>query len=1200
PFIQSDIHIQSDRDKDKDKEMNIFSSLMKPKNKFSLENLKYLYTTLVKNPVITPSNSGVIVETLRQIAEVLIWGDQNNNSLFEFFQERNLLGFFVSILDQKTSSSVTIQLLQTLSILVENLRTQYSIYYLLSNNYINEIIVHKYDFSCEEVLEFYISFLKALSLKLDKNTINFFFNDADKDFPLYTEAIKFVNHKETMIRIAVRTLTLNVFKVQDEPMRSYIIKSTAVPYFSNIVWFIRKECANLNRVLLRTTFDRVAHLNYCYEELTDQFYYLHDIFNLGFESINMVLAEQFIQYLIFPLLIGSVIDSGPGLGSGSVSGVLTLEDRLEPSLALFLLTQVFHIFTYEPLLDTVASAIAASSASPSLLMSASLSAPPPLSMLSSQRRRYDSFKRFSSFPNLGNLLNNQPPVSPSKRKSFSLRKSLSTLTLEKFGINQMHQSQQLLPSPPMVDTTDAEQAQDKTLVSPDSSSPAQTTTTAPATPPEPASAPKEPWTLMDDGGEDELDSSLSTPRGEALVGMSNDFAQRLRCELSSSIDSESTIMSGDNNSSKYDSLKKYGSNKNEFKETLIDLIRNDNETYTVICMLYSLLKNNKVDRKILQSGGLLPYHLAKAKKLLEGLLSPDTLSTTAAKAAMSKSLPNISSHYRSRSESHTRLVSMFNDDDAPATQQEEANNREEILSVLALLKRQHQQMNGGAMDQPFISTTIFKSRVNNNDDSSSNGGDDQFVPVPDSSQTDFTRNLIDMLFLVLVNSNQYRVVTLQMTLLLLKELVYSPESPSKLTENQHALLEEAYRMTTNNLKDCLSLGNIASVFLELFEDELRTYRQIDFDALMNDIDLLLPVPDTPVPRLPLSRRLPSGDQERTQRAIQQFLVLRELKYTLLRRKDSMLPLKQPQVPMVREKDLFNLNTELFDIIHYYQVVPQQSVGQQPSSAKTKVRKCAVLFHHMLLDVDPNNVVTPPNKRSGVYGVITHIAPLQRLEIETSHLDPTILRVFSHPTRWNVDMGFDDETKCQQVKSLLTTARDDIRSIKMRQIYSLLGERDPYDDDGDQQEQEATATNRVIVPIDASNSHPLAFLGNQDNTNNEDEGSVGGDDGHLEPNLLTERKAGPNFTSFLNDDTGDDELLQKYRELSRISDDTLLSNRGVDGNTLLHTLIPTGIACKASEDLVVNSNLKENLIIIKKEELYSIGLSSGGGVDHGRH
>lgn len=84
--------------------------------------------------------------------------------------------------------------------------------YLLSNNHVNSIIILKLDFSDEEVLAYYISFLKTLSFKLNKHTIHFFYNEHLRDFPLYTEAIKFFNHSESMVRIAVRTLTLNVYK----------------------------------------------------------------------------------------------------------------------------------------------------------------------------------------------------------------------------------------------------------------------------------------------------------------------------------------------------------------------------------------------------------------------------------------------------------------------------------------------------------------------------------------------------------------------------------------------------------------------------------------------------------------------------------------------------------------------------------------------------------------------------------------------------------------------------------------------------------------------------------------------------------------------------------------------------------------------------------------------------------------------------
>ena len=40
----------------------------------------------------------------------------------------------------------------------------------------------------------------------------FCFPQRKSDFALYTEALKFFDHKESMVRIAVRTLTLNVYK----------------------------------------------------------------------------------------------------------------------------------------------------------------------------------------------------------------------------------------------------------------------------------------------------------------------------------------------------------------------------------------------------------------------------------------------------------------------------------------------------------------------------------------------------------------------------------------------------------------------------------------------------------------------------------------------------------------------------------------------------------------------------------------------------------------------------------------------------------------------------------------------------------------------------------------------------------------------------------------------------------------------------
>eukprot|EP01135_Chromosphaera_perkinsii_P005824 Nk52_evm13s367 gene=Nk52_evmTU13s367 len=243
------------------------AQLFKPKNKYSLEHLKYLHQLLVRNVTIGTAQSGnvnsnlesqfyqndhnkeLLVETLRSIAEILIWGDQNDNRVFDVFLENNMLFYFLKILNQNTGRYVKVQMLQTLSILFENISNETALYYLLSNNHINAIIVHKFDFSDEEVLAYYISFLKTLSLKLNPSTIHFFYNEHLSDFPLYTEAVKFFNHSEAMARIAVRTISLNIFRVNSKQVLDFILGKQSVPYFSNVIWFIANQSVELDELL---------------------------------------------------------------------------------------------------------------------------------------------------------------------------------------------------------------------------------------------------------------------------------------------------------------------------------------------------------------------------------------------------------------------------------------------------------------------------------------------------------------------------------------------------------------------------------------------------------------------------------------------------------------------------------------------------------------------------------------------------------------------------------------------------------------------------------------------------------------------------------------------------------------------------------------------------------------------------------------
>jgi len=51
-----------------------------------------------------------------------------------------------------------------------------------------------------------------------------------------------------MVRVAVRTLSLNVFAVNDSLLRIFLRRSS-ITYFSNLIWFVRDKCITLNERL---------------------------------------------------------------------------------------------------------------------------------------------------------------------------------------------------------------------------------------------------------------------------------------------------------------------------------------------------------------------------------------------------------------------------------------------------------------------------------------------------------------------------------------------------------------------------------------------------------------------------------------------------------------------------------------------------------------------------------------------------------------------------------------------------------------------------------------------------------------------------------------------------------------------------------------------------------------------------------------
>ncbi|KAF5401017.1 hypothetical protein PHET_05212 [Paragonimus heterotremus] len=303
--------------------------------------LRYLFSVIQKNVNVTEQNSDTIVEAVRLIAEILIWGDQNDSTIMDFFLEKNILEYFLKYIKQNPGRIVCVQLLQTLNILFENISNKTAIYYLLSNNHTNDIITHRFDFSDEEVVAYYVSFLKILSLRLNPHTINFFYLEQRREFDLYVESIKLFCHPESMVRIAVRTITLNIHRVKDEGALEFIHHQTSLPYFSYLVWSVGNTILDIDDMLrsdlspqCRTRLDDLV------AEHVDHLHYLNDLLSLNVEGINDVLCDHLLHRMLIPLHLYSLTKR---YKPSSPKDVRVKRPHVSHPVAAFMLTQFFAI-----------------------------------------------------------------------------------------------------------------------------------------------------------------------------------------------------------------------------------------------------------------------------------------------------------------------------------------------------------------------------------------------------------------------------------------------------------------------------------------------------------------------------------------------------------------------------------------------------------------------------------------------------------------------------------------------------------------------------------------------------------------------------------------------------------------------------------------------------------------------------------------
>ncbi|XP_039683067.1 protein TRANSPARENT TESTA 9 isoform X2 [Medicago truncatula] len=287
----------------------MFSSFWRSIDRFSLQHFKYVIRELKKIKAVNEHNREFVVDLLQCIVEIVTYGDKQDPLIFECFMEHQVLAEFVRILKTSEISNIEAPLLQYLSIMIQNMDSEQAIYYCFSNGYINSIILHPYKFDGGDIASYYVSFLRAISGKINRDTLCLLVKvhgDAVVSFPLYTEALRFAHHEEKMIQTAIRSLVLNVYNVSDDMVYQFIMTPPVSDYFSDLVHRLRDLCFCLDSILYDKgeveTQTRRNGLILQSDKIADELYYFKDILSVGKPRLTRLVTENLLNGLVFPIL----------------------------------------------------------------------------------------------------------------------------------------------------------------------------------------------------------------------------------------------------------------------------------------------------------------------------------------------------------------------------------------------------------------------------------------------------------------------------------------------------------------------------------------------------------------------------------------------------------------------------------------------------------------------------------------------------------------------------------------------------------------------------------------------------------------------------------------------------------------------------------------------------------------------------------
>ena len=119
---------------------------------------------------------------------------------------------------------------------------------MLSLNYYDEVIMHYFDLPDDDLVEFYASLLKSMTVNLDTETLESFL--LSKNYCLFDLSKMFVFYSESMVRTSSRSAILTISRIKNASIRNHIFQSGFALEF---VWTFKQKLKALDQLIFDGT-----------------------------------------------------------------------------------------------------------------------------------------------------------------------------------------------------------------------------------------------------------------------------------------------------------------------------------------------------------------------------------------------------------------------------------------------------------------------------------------------------------------------------------------------------------------------------------------------------------------------------------------------------------------------------------------------------------------------------------------------------------------------------------------------------------------------------------------------------------------------------------------------------------------------------------------------------------------------------------